>query len=418
MTATVAANPRTIDPKNLTPDGVASLLDSAFAEPDNPEAKPAGEEVQTAGKADKTPPKENSAEPDWSPDQKAWFDLRRKATTPEEIAEADAQAPEFSEEQRAWIEAQPEAGSQKSDGGELPSEVLAQVKAWETAGGALPPALQAIVDKRIGREVHKSKEIEQRATAAEAEVERLNAELETRNSERGAAPSGVMDEAALGKLTNASKAFLADARPYVGGYATEEQTARMEKFMQERGLDDKALRQQMDTIGDWLTDEAPAQRQRLAAFKQQQAQAEPIVAARFPGLNDKNSETAKVAAEVVKMMPELASRTPAAKLALGVYALGKLAFEHLSKANNEGDVVAALQEVLTKHVPLPVNGNGNGHGKFFLPGRAPKPAPTGRPMIAPRVNGNRAGQEEAASEELRKNPSADNVTESLRIALR
>ena len=413
-----AAQSATVDPKNLTPAGVASLLDSAFAESAGPPPA-AGQEVQPVAKSggDKhTPPKGDTAEPQWTADQTAWFELRAQAVTPAEIAAADAQAPEFSETERAWIERQQSDGSDKSDQSALPPEVLNQVKAWEDTGGALPAALQAIVDKRIGREVGKVKELETRATRAESEVQRLTTELETRTAERGTAAAGAYDEKSLTALVNASKTFQADARAFLGGYADATQTARLEKHMTATGQDDNALRRQLDEVNDWLTQEVPVLRQRVQAFRQQEAQIAPVMQARFPSLEQKDGEDAKFAAEVLRFVPDLAQRTPAHKLALGMYALGRVAWEHLTKASAEGDVIEALKGVLTAHVPLPTNGNGK--GKFFLPGKAPrKTAPAGGAFTAPRAEANQA-RETAASEELRKNPTAENVTESLRIALR
>jgi uncharacterized small protein (DUF1192 family) len=414
--AASAASARTVDPKNLTPAGVASLLDSAFAEPPETPARAAGSEVPpTAAKAGG----DKSAEPNWSADQTAWFDLRAKASTPEEIAAADAQAPEFSEAQKAWIESQSSEPSDKSDRQTLPAEVLEQVKAWEDAGGALPPPLQTILDKRIGREVGKVKELEQRATTAEAEVTRLTTELETRNSERPAAVSGGLDEKSLSQMVETSKKFQADARAVFGGYADEQQKTRLEKHMQATGQDENAIRRQLDEVNDWLSEEVPQLRQRVQTFRATEAKIIPIVKARFPSLEQKGGDAAKWAEEVTRLMPELSSRTPAHKLALGVYALGKVAWDHLSQASADGDVIEALKSVLGRHVPLPANGHGQGGPRFFLPGKAPAKAPTvgGRAFIAPRVEG-RAAQEEALSQKLRDHPTAENVTESLRSALR
>lgn len=424
--ASSAAQSATIDPKNLTPAGVASLLDSAFAEKPESSRQDAGstlpgQEVQPGG-TDKTSPKEKTAEPQWTADQAAWFDLRAKATSPEEIAAADAQAPEFTPEQTAWIESQNAnsgtAGKLPDTPLELPAEVLSQVQAWEDAGGALPPALQAIVDKRIGREVGKVRELEAKANQAEAEVKRLTDELATRGDGRPNAGVGGLDEKSLNQLVETSKKFQADARAFLGGYADEQQEARLRKHMEASGQDEKALRRQLDEVNDWLSQELPDLRNRVQTFRQTETQIAPIVTARFPSLDKKDTEEAQWAAEVARLVPELSSRTPAHKLALGVYALGKIAWDHLSKASADGDVIAALRDVLTRHVPVTANGNGSGKPRFFLPGKPPAKGPTGgRAFVAPRVNGYQA-QEQAASEELRRNPTAENVISSLKIALR
>jgi uncharacterized small protein (DUF1192 family) len=413
-TAAASSAAQSVDPKNLTPAGVTSLLDSAFSETPATPRKP-GEGVQPGDPAkggtggDKSP--KRPTEPEWTADQQAWFDLRSKATTDDEIAAADAQAPQFTAEQRAWIEAQ-EGG--ETTQAELPAEVLAQVQTWEQGGGALPKPLQEIVDKRIGREVGKVKELEQRATKAEAEVERLTAELETGAGERGA-PGGAFDKKSLNAMVDTCKKFQADARAVLGGYGSQEQRDRLDKHMQTQGMDENEVRRQLDQVNDWLTEEVPQLRKRVENFRAEEAKVIPMVRARFPSLEDKGSEDAKFAGEVAKLMPELKERTPAYRLGQGLYVLGKVAFEHLNKASAEGDIVQALRDVLQKHVPLPLNGNGK--GKFFLPGKAPKKAPTGRGFVAPRVDGNRA-QEEAASAELASNPTAENVIKTLKIALR
>jgi hypothetical protein len=414
-TAAASNAAQSVDPNNLTPAGVTSLLGSAFSDTPATPAKP-GQGVQPSAKTggDKTPQKPK--EPEWTADQQAWFDLRGKATTDDEIAAADAQAPEFTAEQRAWIEAQSEAGVQSPESRveELPAEVLAQVQAWEQSGGALPKPLQDILDKRIGREVGKVKDLEQRATKAEAEVERLTAELET-GPQRAPTNDGAFDEKSLNKLVDTAKKFQADARAMLGGYASDEQRERLEKHMQQSGQDENAMRRQLDEVNDWLSEEVPQLRQRVHEFRSKEAELLPIVQNRFPSLEERTSEDAKFASEVAKLMPELRQRTPAHKVAQGVYVLGKVAWEHLSKASAEGDVVQALRDLLQRHVPLPHGPNGK--GKFFLPGKAPKKAPTGRGFVAPRVDGNRA-QEEAASAELASNPTAENVIKSLKIALR
>jgi predicted nucleic acid-binding Zn-ribbon protein len=401
-------------------------LDSAFAETPITAGQPAGEEVQPAAKpaSDSTPQKRQTAEPTWTADQTAWFALRAEATTPEAIAAADAQAPEFSATEQAWITAHQSDPSDPSDQPALPPEVLTQVKAWETAGGALPPSLQAIVDKRLGRELHKAKELETRAATAEAEVTRLTEEIGNRQSAIGNPAVGGLDEKTLQTTIAASEKFRADARAFVGGYADDAQTAKLEAYMTKNGMDEKALRRQLDEVNQWLTEDAPQLRQNVQKFKATEREITPIVKARFPSLEKKDSQEAQWATEVAQLVPELSTRTPAHKLALGVYALGKVAWDHLSAASEEGDVIEALRGVLTKHVPVATNGIGNrqsaiGNGKrFFLPGKAPAKGPTGgRALMAPRVNGHQAA-EEAASEELRQSPTAENVTKSLKIALR
>lgn len=299
----------------------------------------------------------------------------------------------------------------------MPEHLEAELAQWEEAGGTLPASLQKLVERRIGKVVGEREAAETRATTAEAEITRLQGELEVRG-QKAEVRSPMDNEQQLTAKVNASRKFLKDARPYVGGYASEEQKARVAEFMAKGGLDENGLRQMMDEVGDWLTTEVPQQMQQIQQFKQQEAEATPIMAARFPTLAKKDSPEAKTAAEILQLIPELKSRTPAHGLAIGTYVLGKIAAEHLLAMSPTGDMVAALKTLLAKHAPLPVKGP-NGVGKpGALPGRAPVKLPTGgTPAAAPRVNGKQAELDQASAE-LEKNPTVENVTKSLRIAFR
>jgi len=351
-----AAASRSIDPKNLTPEGVTSLLTSEFALPPATPAV-AGEEVQPA-----TPPGGDETPP--------------------------ADPPETETTENPTPSATPE--------GELPAAVLQQVEAWEQTGGALPAPLQAILDKRISREVGKVKDLEHRATTAEAEVTRLTGELETRSASR---TTGNMDEKSLQKLVDASKKFQADARAFLGGYADEDQSKRLEAHMQSAGQDEKALRRQLDEVNDWLTEEVPQVRERIKSFRAQELQVEAAAKQFFPFLDDKTSPDYLKAQEVIQLFPEVKQRTPAWKLALGIYTLGFKEFEKLQAAAK-------------------AKTNGNGAKPGVLPGKAPVKSPTGGSPAAARIANPRAAEEEQASQSLRENPSAENVTNALRMALR
>lgn len=300
---------------------------------------------------------------------------------------------------------------------ELPAEVLEQVQAWETAGGALPPALQSIVDGRIKRELGKVKDLEARATTAEAEVQRLTTELDGNKGPR-AETAGGTDEKSLDALAKASKAFQADARAFIGGYADEKQTQRIEKHMESTGMDEKGLRRQLDEVNDWLTNDLPQKRQAVQAFKAAEAEVSPIVKARFASLEKADGEEAKWAREIAQLIPELSQRTPAHKLAVGVYALGKVAWDHLSQASKDGDVIESLRGLLQRHVPLTKTGTNGTPKPGVLPGKAPVKTPTGSPLASTRTAPSRQAEQEEASRKIQENPTAENVTESLRMALR
>ena len=416
---TPAAN-GAIDKKNLTPAGVSSLLSTEFAKQPEAaptgEAKKSGEEVQPEKKAEII---DKAAEPKWSDDKKAWFELRAKATTPEEIEAADAQAPEFTAEEREWIEANPDGGSAEEEvhGGTLPEHLEAELAEWEKTGGTLPASLQKLVEKKIGKVVGEREAQKTRADKAEAEVARLNGELQQASQQqRPTAGVGGMDEKKLSDMVTASEKFRADARAFIGDYADEATAARIQKHMETAGLDDKGLRRQLDEVNDWLTQGAPKVQAQLRTFNETRAKIEPVVKSRFPTIGDVNTPEGKTVAEIGKFLPELTSRSPAAKFSLGVYALGMAAWEHLGAASKDGDVIAALRTVLKKNVPLP---DANGKTKLFLPGKKPPGAAprAGSPGASPRGT-RKDAQEAEASEKLKSGGTAEDMAQTVAAALK
>jgi len=403
------------DKKNLTPDNVVALLSTDFAKPDPAGEKVEGEEVQPATKK---PGEEQiidkAAEPKWSADKQAWFELRAKATTPEEIAAADEQAPEFSEEERAYLE-RAEGGTRSAESETLPEHLEAELAQWEKTGGTLPASLQKLVEKKIGKVVGEREAQKTRADKAEAEVERLNGELQQRGNGAPAPGVGGMDEKKLSDMVTASEKFRADARAFIGDYADEATAKRIQKHMETAGLDDKGLRRQLDDVNDWLTQGAPKIREQVQQFNETRAKIEPVVKSRFPTIGDVNTPEGKVASEISKFIPELSARSPAAKFSMGVYALGMEAWQHLSAASKDGDVIAALRTVLKKNVPLP---DANGKTKLFLPGRKPPGAAprAGSPGASPRA-GRRDAQEAEASEKLKSGGTAEDMEATLKAAL-
>jgi hypothetical protein len=245
----------------------------------------------------------------------------------------------------------------------------------------------------------------------------LTGELATAQSAPAAAPANVLDEKTLTGMVDASKRFQADARAYIGGYADEQATARIEKHLETTGLDDKGLRRQLDEVNDWLTGSVPGIRQNLQQFKATEAKVTPIVKARFPTISDPTTPEGKMAAEVAKMMPELKQRSPAHAFSTAVYALGMAAYEHMAAATPEGDIIAAVRDVLKKHVPLPA-ANGAPAKPAALPGKPPAKAPiAGSPVRTPSVP-RKDAESENASSKLREAPTAANMEETLKLALR
>jgi hypothetical protein len=398
-----AASARTEPLKNFVPAAVTSLLGRNLAEPGKSagagDAPPGGEEVQPAGEGE---------------------DQRTAAQQEQERLQALADESGKTVEE---IQAE-EAAAANANGNELPEQLQAEFAQWEETGGELPPALQKLIEKRIGRFVGEREELTRQLDETKSEVTRLTGELETAQAAGPVpAPVGAIDEKELAKLETASEAFVTDAEAYLGDYADDAARARIEKHMTANGQDEKGLRRQLHDVNRWLTRTAPAQRKALETFRKQETANEPIVQCRFPTLSKAGTPEAKLAAEVLQLLPELRQRSPAHKFAQGLYAAGNIVWEHFLKANGGdpakgGDLLAALRAALNKAVPLPAPGakpSSNGNGT--LPGRAPAKVPSGSPTKAPSVTRKDAETDEA-SETLRKNPTADNVQRSLKIALR
>jgi len=365
---------------DFTSDGMAKLLASDFAAPETLPVGP-GQEVQPETGSD---------------------DLQPPALPPDESA--DPVSPENPEN--------PEHPESTDTTARLPEQLQAELNQWEQQGGTLPASLQKLVDRRIGKVVGEREAAEARAETAEA---KLKAQLETQPEVRP--PGAVLgSEQELTAKILATKKFLKDARPFVGGYATDEQRERLQKFMADNRMDENSLHQVMDEVSDWMTHDAPQQLEQVRAFKQAEHNTQPMLKARFASLARKDSPEAETAAEIMRLVPELKVRTPAHGLAIGTYVLGQIAAEHLLAATKDGDVIEMLKGILHKHVPLPLNGKTR---TGALPGKAPlRTAPmAGSPPAATRING-RETQAEQASQLLRENPTAENVMNSLRIALR
>ena len=197
-------------------------------------------------------------------------------------------------------------------------------------------------------------------------------------------------------MTEASKKFQADARAFLGGYADEAATARVEKLMETGGMDEKALRRQLDEVNDWLTDSAPQLRAQVQTFKRTAAEVEPVVKQHFPWLDDPKSPEYPIAQQVLQLVPELKQRSPAWRFAQGVFVLGMKEYQKLKATA----------------------GNGAAAKKLFLPGRKPpQVAPkAGSPVNAPRTT-RKDAETEQASENLRKAPTAENMEATLKAAL-
>ena len=225
-----------------------------------------------------------------------------------------------------------EAGLDPSEGDEgLPGNLQAELDAWEERGGGrLPEALQALVDKRIGKLTGDREQEKAGREKAEARVAELEALVKSKAA--GAAPSGPMAYATEQELDTAqerAQGFVSDVENYLDDAASEAERIRVERYMERSGLDAKALKREMRNVNAFLSTQLPKEREALKQFRAMEAQAAPVAKQHFSFLEDKQSPEHQFANEVLAMMPDLRSRTPAHELVLGIWALGRREYEKL-----------------------------------------------------------------------------------------
>lgn len=400
---------------------MAALLSAALQEdPAALQPKP-GEEVRSEagaeGDDDSKPPGEGTG-PTADEETAAAQELERLT------AKAEAEGKTVEEVQAEEAAA---AGDQKSEDGdqpELPEHLEAELKQWEEQGGPLPASLQTMFNKRVGKAIKERDDAKAEAEAARTELEAAQAELEQART-NGKAPvnlTGGLTPETLEQSVQVAKRLVADVRALAGDYATDEQRARLDGYAKKLGLDEAGLKRSADEWSEWLRDDVPQLRQGITQFKAAEREVAQLTGGRFASLKKKDAPEAAWAKEVRELVPELAQRTPAHELSIGVYVLGKLAWDHLSKASETGDVIEALRGVLTKHVPLPVAKPANGKPvpriAGALPGKAPVKSPiTGAPTPRPRTTG-REAEQEVLSKKLKENPTGENAVAMLASALR
>ena len=371
----------------MTADGIAGLLNSEFAEV---EPKPdAAAEVPAAERGGEIEP----------------------AKTAEETAAAEAEAAEAAEAAAAAAEADPEAAAAAAEAERsaaeaappIPAELQTAIEDWEADGrGQLPHPLQALFDRKINKVVAQRKEQEGKAATAEARavaaetrataLEAENTELKANPARPAPANTGALDEKQLAKQEQTAELFLGEASAFLDDSATEDERGRVERYMEEQHLDLPGLKRRAREIGNWLNRELPKQRQAVTVFRQQEQAAEPDVLKYFPWLNQKDTPEYKQAQEVLALMPELATRTPAHKIALGCYVLGLKQFQALQKGGK----------------PAPV--------RTRAPAKTPVPG-AAAPATAVRVNG-KGRAEDAAREVFNQRVDRGSVEELLKAGLR
>lgn len=357
-TATTEAQEKDLGQQNtLTSEGVAALLRSEFAPETEADPKPDTSEVQPEG--DET-------------DQ-----------------------PKEQEQQQEQPKDEDEDEDEKEG---LPTELQAAIDQWEAAGkGELPGPLQALVEKRIGKLTAQREQERTARELAEARASELEAKLQNAGETPALPGRPEMDEKGLTKLERATETFLADAENYLDDTATAEERARVEAFMASERLDGPGLKRRVRETNRFLSQELPQLRQKLSTFREQEARVEPEARKHFPWLWDKTTAEYGMAQEVLKVMPDLVQRTPAHRMALGIYVLGLKELEKIQGQNQKSEIRNLKSETAKAPPKTPANGS-----------------------AAPRVaaSNGRERQEAAARESFQKRPNRETAAELLRVSLR
>ena len=380
----------------LSASGVADLLKSEFATDASTETPPA-KEIPAAGESDVEDPETvleegQPAEAEVVPDKE------------EEVEQAEEETE--GEEQEATTE---EATAEETP---LPESAQAELAAWEETGGPLPKALQALVDKRIGKLTGAARTEKERADQAEAALTAIKAEAEAlRNDPKRPAyltPQTIAPEAQLEKLTVTAKAFVTAAENYLDDTATDEERTKVEKYLESERLDAKGLKRRLRDTQEFLTQELPAQRQQVQAFRATEAKCAPVAKAYFPFLGDKAHPDYAAAQQVLALIPELTARTPAHGTAVGTYVLGNKIIAHLQAAGVQKDFVPAVMGALAKAFPVA--------GKA-APAKAKTPPPRTPSGNTAAATKGKVSAAEVASQKFNKNPNRETATQMARMAL-
>lgn len=382
----------------LTADGIASLLKGQLAEAD-PE-KPNAEGDQPSGTPEGHTPNDGT-------DPNAGQPAGEGEGAGEGQGEGGEETP-AGDETPAAEDGSGEGEGEGSGEPQMPAELQSAIETWEEQGGGeLPPVLQALVEKRIGKLTAQRETEKSARESAEAKVRELETEVEQLRSAEGgqAQPVGVLgmeDEKVLLKRERDFQGFLDDAQNYLDDTATAEERGRIEQFMEANGFDNTKLRRQVREVERVLR-ELPAQRQqvreKLAEFRKIETAVEPEVKKYFPWIDDKTNPNYQKAQEVLKGIPDLKQRTASHRLVLGIYVLGLNAFEKLRGTATAGQPAKGGVKPSAKP---PVKPPGGG---------------TAAPPAAARANG-QAAAEEATRQKFTKAPTRANAIEMAKMDLR
>jgi hypothetical protein len=299
--------------------------------------KPADALSQSTEKALETPAA--GAEPAWSQDKLDWFASMEAAKTPEEIAAAQAKAPEFTAEEVTWLQSQQ---AEPAPQGEDHLAEDAELK------GKLDAATQDRINKRIGKEVAKTKEAKEAAEQAQAKITELEAKLASKPAVSPDVPtagplSQVVDEAGLKKVITDANAALDQAEDLMT--QLEMDPAGVEKLLRELKVELKAA--------DGTEDYSPG---KMGSFlKTIQANANRVLRREVPQRAEMLKQADAYAQEALTILPELKDPKSARKLAFNsvlenapwlkqqphwprtaaIYALGLEAYQKLQGAKGK-----------------------------------------------------------------------------------
>lgn len=320
--------------------------------PKNDLSKTEGQKTDEAGTA--------GAEPEWSAEKLAWFEKRTAAQTPEEIAAVDATAPEFEAEELAWLKAQETQPEPKAAGEDDHLADDAELKE------KLDDATQERINKRIGKEVAKTKEAKAQLEAAVAEVEVLKGKLAAAPVNTAMPAAGpldaVVDPAGLQKVAGEAEAALDQADDLLirldedpagveaelrankvvlkGADGTEDfSPAQMAKFL--KGVKtsaDKMLRREVPKRAKFLTDCDAYANEAMTVL---------------PELKDKNSDRRKTFNTVLQNAPWLKQQAHWPRTA-AIYALGVEQYMKMQTAKTPaGKPVAKAKRPMPTIIPSP-----------------------------------------------------------------
>ena len=165
------------------------------------------------------------------------------------------------------------------------------------------------------------------------------------------APSSLVDEKQLAAIDRTSAKFLTEAENFLDGAATDEERTRIEKYMASERLDERGLKRRIREVNEFRLQQLPQQRQALQTFRAHEQAAAPVAKTYFGKLDDKASPEYAEAREVLQLIPELTSRTPAHRIATGTYVLGLKALRILQDACVNADAFGSVETALRKAFP-------------------------------------------------------------------